>query len=91
MSEETILAEIEANILLIQQARKEIADLKEKKINKKSEAWAYAEGSAKEKEDYTKAYVSEFDREIAYKEANIEYLYSKNALLNDKLVYIEDE
>ena len=34
--------------------------------------------------DSFKSAVSDIDRQIAYKEANIEYLYNKNALLNDK-------
>lgn len=86
-----IMTEIESNIEMIKQAREEIADLKEEKIQKRSDAWDESEGTAKQKEDFVRAVVSDIDRQIAYKEANIEYLYSRNSLLNDKLVFIDNE
>lgn len=85
------LVEMNSNIELIQKARKEIADLKAKKIVKRSNAWEVATGVAKEKEDYVRSVVSEIDKEIGHKEANIEYLYNRNSLLNQELVYFEDE
>ena len=88
---DVILAEIESNIYLIQEARKEIADLKKQKVDKRADAWWEADGTAKQKEDFVKASVSDLDKQILIKEANIEYLYNRNSLLNDKLVFMEDE
>ena len=85
------LVEMNSNIDLIQKARKEVADLKAKKIVKRSNAWELATGTAKEKEDYVRSMVSKLDKEIDYKEANIEYLYNRNSLLNQELVFLEDE
>lgn len=85
------VTEVESNIDMIHKARKEIADLKAKKIVKRSNSWELATGTAKEKEDYVRSMVADLDKEIAYKEAHIEYLYNKNSLLNQELVFVEDE
>lgn len=86
-----IIDEMEHNISLLQDERWKIAELKEQKILKRAKSWENATGTAKEKEDYVRSVVAELDKEIAIHEANIEYLYNLNALLNDKLVFIEDE
>ena len=85
-----VLTKIELNVELIQGAKKELADLKEEKIIKRSEAWSKAEGTAKEKEDFVRSEVASIDKEIGYKEANIEYLYNMNELLYSKLVYLDE-
>lgn len=87
---ETVKTEMMSNIEMIRQARKEIADLKEEKIVKRARSWSVASGTAKEKEDYVRSVVAELGREISYKEANIEYLYNRNSLLGE-LVLFEDE
>ena len=77
--------QIKFNIELIQSARKEIADLKKEKIISRANAWEDATGTAKEKEDYVRSVVADIDKEIAYKEANIEYCYNMNKLLEKDL------
>ena len=84
---EKILLEYESNIEIIRLARKNIAKLSAEKITKRSEAWADATGTAKEKEDYVRSVVADIDRDIANEEANIEYLYNKNRILDYKLNY----
>lgn len=84
---EKILLEYESNIELIRTARKIVAKLQAEKIVKRSDAWADATGTAKEKEDYVRSEVSDIDRDIANEEANIEYLYNKNRILDYKLNY----
>lgn len=81
------MMEIESNYNIIQQVRKEIADLKAEKIIARAEAWQDATGTAKEKEDFVRSVVADIDKEIAYKEANIEYLYNRTNFLNDELVF----
>ena len=92
MSEEVklIFTELESNISLIEGFRTEIATLKRDKALDKFNAWTDAEGTAKQKEDYVKSVVADIDREIRDKEAKIEYLYNKNAILNEKLVYLDE-
>lgn len=84
MSEE-IINQIKSNYDLICKARKEIADLKKQKIDKRSMAWADAQGTAKEKEDYVRSMVSDIDKQIDYKEANIEYMYNMVTIWNEEL------
>lgn len=91
MSIKNILASKQSNINKIQDARKEVADLKKDKIKIRSGAWAEATGTAKEKEDFVRSSVADIDKQIAYKEADIEYLYNELNLCEDKLVYLEDE
>lgn len=69
----------------IHEARNEIADLKEKKMIKKSHAWLDAQGTAKEKEDYVKSEVASIDSEILRYEADIELYYNHIIILNDKM------
>lgn len=88
---ESYLKQIESNLSIIHDKRKEIADLKELKITERADAWKNAEGTAKEKEDYVKSVVADYEKEISYREAEIEYLYNKNALLNDRMVFINDD
>lgn len=85
-----IFAEMESNIDLIQRGRKELADLKKEKIQTKSMSWADAVGTAKEKEDFVRATVADLDKQIGYKEANIEYCYNKNKILEKKLEYLNE-
>ena len=84
---EEILKEYESNIEIIRIARRNIANLRAEKIVKRSESWADATGTAKEKEDYVRSVVADIDRDIANEEANIEYLYNKNRILDYKLNY----
>ena len=41
------------------------------------------------KKDYIKSKTADMDKQIAYKEANIEYMYNRLNILEDKLVYHE--
>lgn len=82
---EKIMAEIEMDFDLIKKAREEIADLKEDKITKRCNAWENATGTAKEKEDFVRSEVANLDKQIAYKEANVEYLYNRIGWLTAKL------
>ena len=84
---EEILKEDESNVEIIRIARRNIANLRAEKIVKRSESWADATGTAKEKEDYVRSVVADIDRDIANEEANIEYLYNKNRILDYKLNY----
>ena len=84
---EEILREYESNVDIIRVARRNIANLRAEKIVKRSESWADATGTAKEKEDYVRSVVADIDRDIANEEANIEYLYNKNRILDYKLNY----
>ena len=43
----------------------------------------------REQKAFIKSKTANIDKEIAYKEANIEYLYNKLNILEDKLVYHE--
>ena len=73
-----IMKELESNISLIQNSRRTVADLKKDKIETRAKAWIDATGTAKEKEDFVRSVVADYDRQIAYEESNIEYLYNKN-------------
>ena len=95
-----MVSEIENQIILkenlmksIHECRNEIANLKEKKAIKKSASWMEANGTAKEKEDFVKASVAEYDSEILKYEADIELYYNQISVLNDKieLEYLSDE
>ena len=95
-----MVTEIENKIILkenlmkaIRECREEIANLKEKKAIKKSASWMEANGTAKEKEDFVKASVAEYDSEILKYEADIELYYNQISVLNDKieLEYLTDE
>lgn len=84
-----IIAEKQSCIDLIQKARKELADLREEKAIAKAPLWEVATGTVDAKKDYIKSKLAETDKEIAYKEANIEYLYNRLNILDNKLVYYE--
>ena len=84
-----IIAEKESCIDLIQKARQELADLREKKAIAKAPLWEEATGTVDAKKDYIRSKLAETDKEIAYKEANIEYLYNRLNILDNKLVYYE--
>lgn len=77
----------------IHECREEIANLKEKKAVKKSASWMEANGTAKEKEDFVKASVANYDSEILKYEADIELYYNQISILNDKITlgYLKDE
>lgn len=84
-----IIAEKQSCIDLIQKARKELADLREEKAIAKAPLWEVATGTVDAKKDYIKSKLAKTDKEIAYKEANIEYLYNRLNILDNKLVYYE--
>ena len=84
-----IIAEKQSCIDLIQKARQELADLREEKAIAKAPLWEVATGTVDAKKDYIKSKLAETDKEIAYKEANIEYLYNRLNILDNKLVYYE--
>jgi len=95
-----LVTEIENQIILkenlmkaIRECREEIANLKEKKAVKRSASWMEANGTAKEKEDFVKASVANYDSEILKYEADIELYYNQISVLNDKieLEYLTDE
>ncbi len=83
----------EALMKSIHECEYEIAQKKELKAIRKSGSWADATGTAKEKEDYVKAQVAGYDREIAELEADINLYYNQIIILNDKieLEYLKDE
>ena len=82
MSETDNLATIEKYYNSIYNARIEIASLKKEKAEKKTRAWEMASGTAKEKEDYVRSFVSGYDQKIRNKEAEIEYNYNMVSLLS---------
>jgi hypothetical protein len=84
-----IIAEKQSCIDLIQKARQELADLKEKRAIAKAPLWEVAEGTVDAKKDFIKSKIANTDKEIAYKEANIEYLYNRLNILDNQLVYHE--
>lgn len=95
-----MVTEIENKIILkenlmksIREFRYEIANLKDRKATKRNKSWADANGTAKEKEDYVKAQVSDIDSEILKYEADIELCYNQISILNDKIEmeYLSDE
>lgn len=69
----------------INNARYKIAELKSKKIKARSKAWEDATGIAKEKEDYVRSVVADYDKEIAENEADIEWYYNMISVVNYKL------
>ena len=90
MSYNELIEEWEENNKQILLNRNIIADLSEKKYTQRSRAWTDATGTAKEKEDYVKSYVSHFDKDIKYAEAKIEYLYNRNTIIMN-MIGFEDE
>ena len=86
---EKLIAEKQATIELIQGARKELADLREEKAVMKAPLWEEAQGTVDAKKDFIKSKTADIDKQIAYKEANIEYMYNRLNILEDKLVYHE--
>lgn len=85
-----LIAEKEMNVELIQKARQEIADLREEKAVMKAPLWEEAQGTVDAKKDFIKSKTADIDKEIAYKEANIEYLYNRMNILEEKLVYLDE-
>ena len=85
-----LITEKEMNIELIQKARQELADLREQKAIMKAPLWEEAQGTVDAKKDYIKSKTAEIDKEIAYKEANIEYLYNRLNILDNQLVYSDE-
>ena len=86
---EELIAEKERYVKLIQKTRQELADLREDKAVMKAPLWEEAQGTVDAKKDFIKSKTANIDRKIAYKEADIEYLYNKLNILEDKLVYHE--
>lgn len=84
-----IIAEKQSCIDLIQKARQELADLKEQRAIAKAPLWEVATGTVDAKKDFIKSKIANTDKEIAYKEANIEYLYNRLNILDNQLVYHE--
>ena len=87
---EKLIAEKEMNIELIQKARQELADLREDKAVMKAPLWEEAQGTVDAKKDFIKSKTANIDREIAYKEADIEYLYNRLNILDNLLVYSDE-
>ena len=85
-----LITEKEMNIELIQKARQELADLREKKAVMKAPLWEEAQGTVDAKKDFIKSKTANIDKEIAYKEANIEYLYNRLNILDNQLVYSDE-
>ena len=44
----------------------------------------------KNKKDFIKSKTADIDKQIAYKEANIEYLYNRLNIIEDLLVYRDE-
>ena len=86
---EKIIAEKESCVNLIEKSRKELADLQKEKALMKAPLWEEAAGTVDAKKDYIRSKTADIDHEIAYKEANIEYLYNKLNILDNQLVYYE--
>ena len=86
---EKLIEEKERYVKLIQKTRQELADLREDKAVMKAPLWEEAQGTVDAKKDFIKSKTANIDKEIAYKEANIEYLYNKLNIIEDKLVYHE--
>ena len=87
---EKLIAEKEMDIDLIQKARQELADLREQKAVMKAPLWEEAQGTVDAKKDYIKSKTADIDKQIAYKEANIEYLYNRLNIIEDLLVYRDE-
>ena len=87
---EKLIAEKEMNIDLIQKARQELADLRKQKALLKAPLWEEAQGTVDAKKDFIKSKTANIDKEIAYKEAKIEYLYNKLNILDNQLVYSDE-
>ena len=87
---EKLIAEKEMNIDLIQKARQELADLREQKAIMKAPLWEEAQGTVDAKKDFIKSKTADIDKQIAYKEANIEYLYNRLNIIEDLLVYRDE-
>ena len=87
---EKLIAEKEMDIDLIQKARQELADLREQKAVMKAPLWEEAQGTKKKKKDFIKSKTADIDKQIAYKEANIEYLYNRLNIIEDLLVYRDE-
>ena len=87
---EKLIAERQATIELIQGARKELADLREQKAVMKAPLWEEAQGTVDAKKDFIKSKTADIDKQIAYKEANIEYLYNRLNIIEDLLVYRDE-
>ena len=83
----------ETFMMKINEDRKQIADLKQQKTDKKADAWWEAEGTAKQKEDSVRASVSDLTNQIEVLEASIELSYNQIKILDDKieLEYLSDE
>ena len=82
-----IIDEMKGLYNIIYDCRTDIATFKKNKINIRSEAWADAQGTAKEKEDYVRSAVSHIDESINLCEAKIERAYNMIKLLEYKLEY----
>ena len=86
-----ILDEMDALYEKIYAYRTDIATHKREKIEKRADAWKYAEGTAKEKEDYVRSVVSEFDEKIGFCEAEVERAYNKVKILEWKLEHSDEQ
>lgn len=87
---EKLILEKQTNIDLIQKARQELADLREQKAVMKAPLWEEAQGTVDAKKDFIKSKTADIDKQIAYKEANIEYLYNRLNIIEDLLVYRDE-
>ena len=90
MDIEALLKDKELCIQTIYDERKKIADYKEQRIKMKAPLWDEATGTVDQKKDYIKSRTSEYDKKIAICEAEIEYMYNEIAIIEDRLVYLDE-
>lgn len=65
--------------------RCDIASHTRDKLVKRADAWSYAEGIAKQKEDFVRSEVAELQEKIDYCEAEIEKAYNQIKVLQLRL------
>lgn len=87
----TLIAEKQSYIELIRIGRENIAKYQKEKAEKRGGLWEEAQGTVDAKKDYIKSKVADLDFNIAVEERDIEYYYNMIDLINDKMVYLEDE
>ena len=86
-----LIAEKQSYVDIIRKGKQNIAQLKKDKALKKAPLWEVAQGTVDAKKDYIKSMTADLDADILREEANIEYAYNMIDVVNDKMVYLEDE
>lgn len=74
----------------INKARYNLAELKAKKIQKRSDAWEEASGIADQKKDFVRSVVADIDKEIAEVEADIEWYYNMMSVADLMLEFTDE-